>query len=636
MGGDLVRISAEWARWGKREDDRGYEVLAFSGAHFSRENFHRLLQRFSPGTPERLPQVTIGWAGQRQADWVGIGIQEASDRPDRVGRRVSETRFFCVPYDALRARPVSYLDLFTRFWDVELPEDGGPVVVEARPLRPELIDIPQKAENAAELLVSRKPVCVVADDRVSLHDRLRFIDAVAALLPYGVRTRFSASTWTSSTADHKIRLSFTDEPREDSYNLFWNTTTREDPRDLPAPLDLRIAEQYGQRIREGVRRDHVVRRLAEAVAPVSFEDPHQLLAALLRERPEARAGGDGPATSDPVAAVEGLAAALKAGEREKAGSFLNQLSLDSKVDPPEPVRRRLRDGVMMHRLLSRNVAVEGPARIELYRALFALCFQRVLTDRGYEQILEFVGRDSYTGEHALALSRLAPVSRRLRFTLARQHSPGELEALLGNAGAHEIVAVAADPETDRSLREELYRALLRCPPSGELTEALVESVFLCDRWRDMYPGSEDIQFERLQNLLWLAYPGDFGPHQLQEALTPRRVMPTLSLVAAAAARYGQGAGAALVHNFLAVMVDKAAFDPKERVRVLRTLEDVPVPVYSPAQVAQAGARHAPEDARPGRFARAVEFVSGHATVIGVGLFLFAVVVALVAALIVLI
>ncbi|ROO83340.1 hypothetical protein EDD29_0840 [Actinocorallia herbida] len=640
MSGDLVEISAEWAQWGKRADDRGYEVLAHSAAHFTRENFHQLLQRFSPGTPERLPQVTIGWAGQKRTHWVGIGIQEASSRPDRVGRRVSETRFFCVPYEILRHNQVTYLDLFQQFWNVSLPDEGMPVTVTVPLLRPDHIevDLTSKAEKAAALLITGKPICVVAGERVTVHDRLRFLDAAAALLPYGVRTKLSASTWTSSTADHKIRFSFTDEPREDSFNLFWDSEELVRPREEPPRATWQMAVNYQTRLRESLRRDHLVGRLAGTVAPVSFEDPHLLLKAL-DDRPSDVHFGDagGRMPDDPPEVVRALGAALESGETDKVDSCLKQLKIASAANHPEHVKKRLRENIMTYRLFSAAVRVQPSAKVALYQSLFATAFGQRLTEESYKQIVDFVGRASFSKEHIQALRQLTTGDVWLKFTLAWWQGADVLGQLLQAASPDELVTVAADVRTSHELREAVFREIDRRDPSEELATALLRHAFLCDVLRRHLPGVDGAQAERLKKLLAKVYGHEgFGPRELQEALTSGevKVLPTVALIGAAAETYGEGAGAALIHKFLAVVIEQSGMNRLEKDRIHALLQDVPAPLYSPAEAAgfQAGlvAHASGGDLRstwPGRLRAVLAGPIARSTLIALGL--VAVVVAIV-------
>ncbi|HEX3958149.1 MAG TPA: hypothetical protein VHZ03_16185, partial [Trebonia sp.] len=60
------------------------------------------------------------------------------------------------------------------------------------------------------------PVSIVDADQVDLHNRIRFIEAVTSLLPYGVRASLAATTWAEARAHGTMRLAFADQLSSDS------------------------------------------------------------------------------------------------------------------------------------------------------------------------------------------------------------------------------------------------------------------------------------------------------------------------------------------------------------------------------------------------------------------------------------
>ena len=102
------------------------------------------------------------------------------------------------------------------------------------------------AARTAALLLTGNPVCILDADRVSLTDRLEFIDSVMSLLPYGMWSRMSASTWTSSTYQgHKFRLFFSNAPRqinEQDHVVIWGHPERSPGR---LPMDMRLPIRRG-------------------------------------------------------------------------------------------------------------------------------------------------------------------------------------------------------------------------------------------------------------------------------------------------------------------------------------------------------------------------------------------------------
>ena len=107
------------------------------------------------------------------------------------------------------------MTLYDQFREQQLPPGNeSPIQVQIAHRSPEVPPDLEFAERVVGRLLSGGPVCIIDANAVDMHDRLRFIDGVMALLPYGLRSRMSASTWTTSTHQrHKFRLFFSNSPR---------------------------------------------------------------------------------------------------------------------------------------------------------------------------------------------------------------------------------------------------------------------------------------------------------------------------------------------------------------------------------------------------------------------------------------
>jgi len=67
------------------------------------------------------------------------------------------------------------------------------------------------------------PVSIVGSEGSTMEERLLFLDAVAALLPFRYRADFTASTWSDSAARHQIRLVFAARAREGAGTVQWRS-----------------------------------------------------------------------------------------------------------------------------------------------------------------------------------------------------------------------------------------------------------------------------------------------------------------------------------------------------------------------------------------------------------------------------
>lgn len=290
----MVRIEAEWALWSKRPGERDdYSVLGCSHGRYQSTQFKEIIERFTPGTPdepEALPRVTLSWVGASDDIHLGLAIQTWTGDKDGVGRDIAETRYFCVPYRQLGEQVVSYVGLYKALKDVSPLDHGSRLIgVDVPELDPGRIagDVTKLGEHtvrqaAALLLVPRRPVCVVRAEQLGPVDRLRFLDAVISLLPYGYRTRFTASTWTNSGTRHRIRLSFARRARDEANAVIWGGSGH-------VPHDEQTAITYFDRLGTLLSGDlgsGTIRRLAADTEPRRFEDPAPALETLRRiERP---------------------------------------------------------------------------------------------------------------------------------------------------------------------------------------------------------------------------------------------------------------------------------------------------------------------------------------------------------------
>jgi hypothetical protein len=227
MTGEPVTVSVQWAWHGKAPDHEGYRILACSSGGLSMRNFEEALSRFSPGMLDVLPQVSVSYlrpARQDDRSYLALAIHDAAHgdaeraRFDGSGREITHTSYFCAPFAPLADAAIGYQAMHQAFAAVRLPvTDGPPIRVTMAPathLAPAIDDL---TIRTAALLLTGTPVCVLGAEATTVTERLAFIDTVMALLPYGMRSRMAAATWTRAThRDHHFRLFFSSAPRVSS------------------------------------------------------------------------------------------------------------------------------------------------------------------------------------------------------------------------------------------------------------------------------------------------------------------------------------------------------------------------------------------------------------------------------------
>ncbi|MFC5187885.1 hypothetical protein [Actinomadura harenae] len=234
----MTTVSVAWAAYGKPAKSAGdYQIMASGGPVLDAGDLTVILSWFALGNPppERTGPGALPWAAvsvvQKDGQhYVGVATYRWSAEHDRAGRPIMSSLHFFLPYELLRERGVSYRAFLGAVTDVELPPPGTDLLIELDAMEPEeTVGVIERlgrdrVERAAAMLLDG-PVTVTASGNVSFADRLAFIDAVAALLPYGWRTRFAAGTWFDGGGS-RIGLAFSRRDRPGSTELRWPAPAR--------------------------------------------------------------------------------------------------------------------------------------------------------------------------------------------------------------------------------------------------------------------------------------------------------------------------------------------------------------------------------------------------------------------------
>lgn len=288
---ETISAQAGWAIWSKQPGTReDYSVLSSSTEPLNPREFSRVLSHFAPGnppsepgTPASLPWATLSRVAVADEPYLGVSLQVRTPHVDAAGRPVSRTAYICVPYRSLTAVPVSYHGLFQAMNAAHVPPpDTAPVhlaipPLDAREMARAVLNFGPASVAATAALLLSGPVTITGPGFPGWEDRLRFLDAVAALLPYGYRTSLTAATWSDSGASaHRLRLVFADRPGSSSSGIPWGAFREPTPR-LAAEYYacLRRAADTGT---EGLAA--LIGFLAAQTVPEKFEQPEPALAAI--------------------------------------------------------------------------------------------------------------------------------------------------------------------------------------------------------------------------------------------------------------------------------------------------------------------------------------------------------------------
>jgi len=550
-----ITVKAQWALYGKTADNEGYRVVACSTGDLTREHFADALNRFQLGTPDSLPQVSVSYlrhGAEQGTSYLALAIQRSAEEGQRYadgvlqfdnqGRDTTFTSYLCLPYRPLVQ--VSYLDMYQVLQDIKLPvQNGPPLDVTITVPAQRVLAIDPLAMRVAPLLLTGTPVCVVGAERTSLTERLRFIDAVMTLLPYGYRSKMTAATWTRETyRDHRFRLFFSSVPRVSKppdYAVTWG-----EPDD--AAIAGGEAGVYHDWLAETI---YPLERLAALHTELGFGEKAALKAfesaAGTLPRPWPRAaplGGDFVEQT-----LHRCAEAARAPSPIRLRSDIARLRNYAKSGEIDGARReRYRKLIARLRLLRQNDRIEKQQG-RLYDALLALAFGTPLLYDGYCQIEECLGLDPGQPPHQELLAaieragmstpvtagivywhlRTADEKKLNKWLLSEQLDIAELTGLLAAEWRHPQHARIICDLTLDSLR----KASDRHQPK-QVQHALRKHGYLAAALQAHHPGQDQYQVSTLYQFLKAAYPDGLTRADAVRILAGTSGTPTSALLGA--------------------------------------------------------------------------------------------------------
>lgn len=531
-------VTAEWALWGKSARDLEYRVLRCSKGVFGAADFYDIITRYTPGAKETLPQYTVCWMPDGEG-YLAVAIHEAADADPRNsggrvqaarGREIEYIRLFCVPYGEMARQQVGYAELVESVMSHQLTDGpSDPVTVELVEAEAQAQALPAPfdalAGNVATLLLTTRPVCVLGAERASAMARLRFIDQVMSLLPYGLRSTMSASTWASATARNlKLRLFFASAERDDdgatSY-VTWGAPVRLDFR-APDSAHLRHYANWLERAGAVSAAD-----LLDQTEPVRFDadEIRRMIAVLPRDRPV----GD---------VLEELADGLRHRRQEVVREDVKQLR--KRVGKPRTAeeaagyRRYLRH----HNLLRDHPGMHPKTVASVYRVLLDLAYGPVIGYGGYCHIEDCLGAPP---RGALAREMLKfDYGDYFSWLLARKAAGGHTDQQLvqmvrarGIAATSPITdfrrhIMALRPEDRPALCDFAVQYLLDC--AADPAAELASRGYLVDTLAAVFPGDAPgnvtEQRVRLTHMLFRVYGRSLTEAESSELLADPRLPHT--------------------------------------------------------------------------------------------------------------
>ncbi len=583
-------VDAQWALQGKTLGRDGYRVLACSTGSrdaLSLENFTEAIGRFSMGTPETLPnalpQVTISYLQPGRVNHLALAIHRlASDAhpdgqltaSDDDGRPVVATSYYCVRYDPVAERSVSYRDMYEAFAKAPLrPVNGSVLSVEmpAAPTAPDPGAINPLAAKAAALLLMGRPVCVLgATLQTSMTDRLGFIDTVMSLIPYGFRARMTAATWTRATnQNHRFRLFFSGARRDTKAPD--NVVVWGHPEQTTITMDDDIAEWYFHWLGTGQVTQKQLSLLAGITKPRSLANRYEVLEALddiapvsgqlrgptftLRTEtpdPEQKGSGNGPGpTGDTTAAarseVEQLlidcARYMEVLDTPQLSAAIGRLKRSARHSMEASEWDRFRELIREHRLFRHNDAL-GRDEDTLREILLKIAFEPPLSYGDYCLIEDGIGEAGVPDPSLLQLiDKQGAADDRVKAITYRQLPSGDAERKLSkwfkelsaDRLLHLLALEVKHPRHMRLLCEvtvDYLRKMSKTYDSEHIDRVLRQHSYLAGKLQDSMAGDAQYQLETLGIFLRAAYPNGLTRQDLYHVMIGTKEPVTLPFLGA--------------------------------------------------------------------------------------------------------
>ncbi|GII88100.1 hypothetical protein Ssi03_60900 [Sphaerisporangium siamense] len=523
----MAPITAAWALWGKQPGTGDEDaVLAHGQGPFSRDEYATIIARYAPGFTADLPQVTMSWVSDGSALYTGMAVQEWSHHRDAFGRNIPVTRYFCVPFARLAEGPAAYAGLYEALGGCALPADG-PLEVQVSALDPRATAdaAGAKAMEAAALLVTGDPVCVVGAEAEPLEARLRFLDAVTSLLPYGFRSRLTASTWTDAASHHRIALSFARHAPAGAHAVSW--TGEADAEGLP-----QVARRYMTALA-------ACGDLAEAVERFARDTrPRPMKAADLAGVADSIADLDATRAARRESAADLLRAcadSIAQGDARRLTRTLDALAAVARGPRPADRGRDLRRIIADRRVFVAARALDSATEERLYDVLLPLAYGPRLTLEGFEEIRG-------NAEHwlppplAAAMRRMSAAEPAVVLRLVRYLDRGEAAPLLSALPAEALVEAALreplDPASVYAMCGELAARGADPAERAPIGEALRRRGHLAAVVHRLHPADPENQIRRFHTLLTAAYGPVLDRPTVEKEFLSQTGAPSASLLAA--------------------------------------------------------------------------------------------------------
>ncbi|MEU0566235.1 hypothetical protein ABZ297_12680 [Nonomuraea sp. NPDC005983] len=520
----MAQLTAHWAILGKTPESLDdYGVIGCSTGAITNAEFGMWLKAFTSGTmePKALPRVATSYftADLDNEPWLGLSRQAEPESQDGFQRPYAMTYYVCVRWADVAAEPVSYRALHEALMKGNFSGDAPfQLALAAYDERRLAGEVNATARRAAALLLTGKPVCVVRAGHLSSERRLDFLDAVAALLPYGFRATLAASTWTNSASRHRIRLSFSEvPPTRGTWELPWEAGEPAESYPAQALLyEKELARYKGEDLRE------LMRWLATLTEPRDFDDLSHRAAAsrLLRER-TSEAGQQTSVSVEEL--LRQCRESIANADAQRLGVLNAQLAQRARARVPDQDRKAYRAFVRANPVRPPEWPAGAVAVPTFFEHLLGLLYAAPMRAVDVEEMLFDLGPEPDLPPALLAtMGRIQPRSAPSgRLLIASLRGPEHLQKVLDSMSEDELFHVAVESRNRKVLNvviAEADRRALSTDPRGmeAVKYALTRHCYLIETISSICAAEESIL--ALRYLLWVSHRRQLTSADIEEIL----------------------------------------------------------------------------------------------------------------------
>ncbi|MEV0380506.1 hypothetical protein [Nonomuraea sp. NPDC050643] len=527
-------LTAHWAILGKTPESLDdYGVIGCSSGAITSAEFGMWLKAFTSGTmePKALPRVATSYfaVGPDKEPWLGLSLQTEPESQDGFQRPYAMTYYACVRWAdiASESTRLSYRALYEALTKADFSGGDAPFL-----LSPSAYDerhlagaVNGTARRAAALLLTGRPVCVVRAGHLPLDRRLDFLDAVAALLPYGFRPTLAASTWTNSASRHRIRLSFAEvPPTHGAWELPWE----DDGPPAAYPPQALAYEKELERY-QGTDLQELMRWLTTLAQPRDFDDAsHRAAASRLLS---ASAQLPGPSVEQ---LLHQCRESIANGEEDRLGVLTTQLA---RKRVPDKDRKTYRGLIRANPIRPPQRLADSVVVRTFFETLLRLLYTSPMHAADVEEMLVDLGGRRRALPPALiaATSGLLPRSSPSgRLLIASLQGPERLLTILDGMTEDELFHVAVQSHNrkvlDIVISEADRRALPTDPRAMEAVKyALMRHRYLIEAISSGCAAEESVLY--YQNVLRVSHRRRLTSADIEEVLADLDRPPQTFLLA---------------------------------------------------------------------------------------------------------